>query len=538
MGGWAFFPLYIIRYSKLWRLVMVDPKLYNIKAEEKTPLVVRLIRSIKSLIQENQKLKDEIDRIKNNPKRPRLNPSIVGKFEKLLRTKKRRSPKNKQELRIHKTVKVMPMGLPNGSRILKYRDFVVQELKIQVENIKYKLAVCRTPDGKTMRAKLPSECHGHYGNKLKSYILNFHYNHHVSQRDILASFRSFGTQISSGQVSNILTKKHDGFHKEKQEILEKGLSSSEWVVVDDTGCRQEGKNGFCTHVGNDRFAFFQSSESKSRLNFLNVLQGIGPKEYCINGSFMQYLSSAQFPKEKYRLLERALGRSYENEGSFLECLKDFGITGERNIKAAKEAALIGGLAKRHGQNNKIIVSDAAGQFKIFTHAACWVHKERKINGLLPAHAAEKELLDEALEKFWNYYAELREYKENPSQDKKFALWKKFDTVFSSKYDWDELNAALEEFRKTKQELLIVLDYPHIPLNNNISERDIREVVKKRKISAGTRSRDGTICRDTFLSLKKTCGKLNVQFLDYLQDRLNGEKNIPYLPDLISAPQTL
>ena len=34
---------------------------------------------------------------------------------------------------------------------------------------------------------------------------------------------------------------------------------------------------------------------------------------------------------------------------------------------------------------------------------------------------------------------------------------------------------------------MVLSFPAIPLHNNESENDIREVVKKRKISAGTRS---------------------------------------------------
>ena len=38
----------------------------------------------------------------------------------------------------------------------------------------------------------------------------------------------------------------------------------------------------------------------------------------------------------------------------------------------------------------------------------------------------------------------------------------------------------------KEELLLVLDRPEIPLHNNLSENDIREYVKKRKISGSTR----------------------------------------------------
>ena len=85
-----------------------------------------------------------------------------------------------------------------------------------------------------------------------------------------------------------------------------------------------------------------------------------------------------------------------------------------------------------------------------------------------------------------------------------------------------------------EELLLVLDRPDIPLHNNLSERDIREYVKKRKISGSTRSDNGRRCRDTFTSLKKTCRKLGVSFWGYLNDRVSNAGEIPPLPDLIRA----
>ena len=78
----------------------------------------------------------------------------------------------------------------------------------------------------------------------------------------------------------------------------------------------------------------------------------------------------------------------------------------------------------------------------------------------------------------------------------------------------------------------MLDHPEIPLHNNLSERDIREYVKRRKISGSTRSTDGRECRDTFASLKKTCKKLKIKFWDYLCDRINRRDNIPSLSLLI------
>ncbi len=80
----------------------------------------------------------------------------------------------------------------------------------------------------------------------------------------------------------------------------------------------------------------------------------------------------------------------------------------------------------------------------------------------------------------------------------------------------------------------MLDRPDIPLHTNGSETDIREYVKKRKVSGGTRSDQGRQCRDTFASLKKTCRKLDISFWDYLTDRLGiGNKTIPPLPDIIA-----
>jgi hypothetical protein len=71
--------------------------------------------------------------------------------------------------------------------------------------------------------------------------------------------------------------------------------------------------------------------------------------------------------------------------------------------------------------------------------------------------------------------------------------------------------------RNQHELLRVLDKPYLPLHNNLSERDIRDYVKKRKISGSTRSDEGRQARDTFASLKKTCRKHGLSFWDYLKE---------------------
>jgi hypothetical protein len=87
------------------------------------------------------------------------------------------------------------------------------------------------------------------------------------------------------------------------------------------------------------------------------------------------------------------------------------------------------------------------------------------------------------------------------QYKKAAIEQSFDMLCQTESTFATLNQALKRLAKNKDELLLVLDYPEIPLHNNLSERDIREYVIKRKISSGTRSENGRRCRDTFLSLR-------------------------------------
>ena len=109
---------------------------------------------------------------------------------------------------------------------------------------------------------------------------------------------------------------------------------------------------------------------------------------------------------------------------------------------------------------------------------------------------------------------------------------RFEEIFTQKTNYQMLNLALGRIYVNKAELLLVLDRPEIPLHNNLSENDIREYVKRRKVSGSTRSELGRRCRDTFTSLKKTCRKLGVSFWEYLLDRTSRTHRIPPLPELM------
>jgi len=244
------------------------------------------------------------------------------------------------------------------------------------------------------------------------------------------------------------------------------------------------------------------------------------------------LGNAPLPKGLLAKFE-ALGEvRYENDKEWEENLQALQITEDRHIRIATEGALLGSVTE-HGFNKEtVIVSDDAGQFNLFLHALCWVHADRVIEKLVGYSDNQKEALEETRSRIWKLYTDLKEYKKSPTEEKKSHLEAWFDEIFTTQTCFASLNQALKRLHGKKAELLLVLERPEIPLHNNLSENDIREYAKRRKTSGSTRSFLGRRCRDTFVTLKKTCRKMSISFWVFINDRVSGKKAIPWLPDLI------
>jgi hypothetical protein len=428
---------------------------------------------------------------------------------------------------------ISPEHVPEGSKFKGYQDYTVQDIVFRTYNTRFRLERWQIPKGEFVLGKLPDEVVGkHYGVGLRSYVLYQYYQGHVTQPLILEQLLELGVDISAGQVNRIITEGKEGFHEEKEEILRVGLQISGHINVDDTGARHKGENGYCTHMGNELFAWFQSTDSKSRINFLKLLRG-GRTDYVINNHALDYMRAQKLPRFQLDRLGECGGSIFQDEAKWKAALESLGFTAERHIRIATEGALLGSIVHNGLINPElVIVSDDAGQFAVLLHALCWIHAERAINKLVGFTDAQREALEEIRTRIWDFYAELKAYKEEPCEEKGAELEGCFDEIFGTRTCHQSLNLALKRISKNKSELLLVLDRPDIPLHNNTSERDIREYVKKRKISGSTRSDLGRCCRDTFTSLKKTCRKLKVSFWEYLRDRVSGRNTIEPLADLM------
>jgi len=486
-------------------------------------------------------LRDEVAVLKGEKPRPKIKPSMLtqdphagagpSRGEK---SKDSGAGQDKQlkELEIHETQILQPAYIPAGSVFRGYEDYVVQGLRIKLYNIQYRRARDQTPTGASIVGELPPSVGGsHFDPVLRSYIVLQYYQQHVSQQLILKQLGEFGVQISAGQLNRLLTEGHEPFHAEKAAILRVGLAVASYIQVDDTAARHQGHNGYCTHIGNGWFAWFASTESKSRINFLELLCA-GQTDYRMNAEARAYMQHQQLPTAQRALF--AEDRVWADKRAWEAHLQALGIVTERHRRIATEGALVASLLSHGLSPELVILSDDAGQFHVagFLNALCWIHAERTIKTLLPFSDAKRAAQAAVRDQIWRFYQALKAFKRTPGEEKRLALEQRFEDIFTQQTCFQMLNLALKRLYANKKELLLVLERPEIPLHNNLSENDIRDYVKKRKISPTTRSAAGRAARDTFLSLKKTCQKLGLSFWSYLQDRLTRKNHLPPLPILI------
>jgi hypothetical protein len=524
---------------------------FEIPEAERTPVVEALLRKFAELRDENQRLREEIDRLKNIPPRPTRQPSMLSdeqppsarkdrrRQQKRLKGKKRPGSSKRQktsQLRIDETLLVTPENLPPEAVRVSYRDFIVQDLVIKGHNVCYRREVFQLPDGSYVAGQLPPEIQGHFGPQLHGHVLYQYYHNHVTQPLLLEELRELGVDISAGQIDRLLHESHQTFSEEKDGLLPAAREVSQHFHTDDTSARHRGQNGHTTVISNEFFASFVTSDSKNRINFLEILRA-PHNDYIVGEDALLYMECQGLAAKMVDRLRQSVGGeglTVVGKDAWERQLNSWRITSAEQRQLITEGALFGCLMYHDLYIHQPFLSDDAGQFKIlgYMHALCWLHAERNVARVVPMNAREHRVLEETRGEIWKYYQRLKAYRLDPTPQRRGRLERDFDRLFLQQTGFVELNEALARIHGKRDELLLVLDYPHLPLDNNLAERDLREWAKTRKISFGTRSDRGRTCRDVFLSLKNTCRKLGVSFLRYLQDRLFHRHEIPPLPDLI------
>jgi hypothetical protein len=253
---------------------------------------------------------------------------------------------------------------------------------------------------------------------------------------------------------------------------------------------------------------------KSRQDVLKAFQAVDETGllYQYNAHTLQLLEHFKIPEED----RDALSKIYEMgqivpETKFINTIKEKYITlyNKKNMfRRVWDAFALAYFYER--KILKILISDDACEYELITliQMLCWIHDGRHYKKLTPSFDYHRQILRDFLDKYWKYYHRLLDYTRNPQPELMAELENDFDSLFNPVTDYSDLNKEINRTLSNKEKLLTVLQYPFLPLHNNLSELAARRQVRKRDISLHTKTSLGTKLRDALMSITQTYLQLN------------------------------
>ena len=532
----------------------------NRKLTEVLPILFQLIER---LSQENEKLKaekqtlrDENSLLKGEQGKPKIqgnkkqNENISSEKERKKRKKKKekKSKAKKHKIKIDRieVCKVDQSKLPQDAVFKGHESTIVQEILIKTDNVEYKREVFySTFENKTYVGQLPAAVTGKFGPGVRSLVCTLKHVGNMSEPKILELLENCGIFISQSTISRILTNDESGFNKEKEDIFRAALETTPFQQIDDTTVRVNGENQYSQILCNPYYTAFFTVPHKNRLTILDILLCGKERTYIFDLNAFCLLSDLKVPKKVINQLLDLTDEREISEAKMQELLKIIFPDAKKGKNTRTRIMEAAAIASYHRQTKipvvNILLSDDAPQFKKLTaeQALCWIHEGRHYNRLSPIVPFNIDELKKFKTCFWDYYGELLKYKEKPKPETEAKLSYRFDNLFSTKTGYDALDARIEKTRNKKEELLLVLKYPWLPLHNNASELGARVEKRRQDVSLQTKSVKGTKAKDSFLTITQTAKKLGVNAYRYIYDRISKTFSMPHLADLIhqnSLPQ--
>ena len=522
--------------------------------------VGQLLNVVEALSSDNKALVDEVERLRKQleqKKKARTTADTNDEDDQKSnsdhssekRRRQRSKPNTKQasdrrpfkDLTIHKTIEcpVDPETLPPDAVRLGDEPVVIQDIDIQPRNIRFQRHVYYSAaEQKFYRGSLPSGYgNSDFGPDLRALILSLKYCGNMSEPKIREFLENFDVQVSAGSLSNILTNTAAVFEQEYHDLLTAGLSSTPYQQTDDTSARVRGESWHTHILCNPFYTAYSTRASKDRLAVLSVLQNTDDLRFLFNAETLELLQEELTVPVKWQQSIAALGEDVEFDAETLKTLLDdwFGERNKQTRTSIEHAAAI--VYYRHQTSVPVVsalVCDDAGQFKLLTDklALCWIHEGRHYERLSPIVARHEKSLDAFLERYWDYYVLLQDYRARPTKESAAKLRLEFDELFSTRTGCDALDNRIAKTAAKKAELLTVLAIPEVPLHNNASELGARVSARRRDVSLHSRSVRGARAMDIFTTLVQTSKKLGIRAYEYLRDRLSRRFQMPSLAQCI------
>lgn len=511
--------------------------------------VSKLLNVVEALTADKTALADEVERLRKlveqkkkgkttaDPQNSSDDQQSNSDHSSEKRRRKREPPNRKpaadrrsfKALTIHETIEcpVDPHTLPADAVRVADEEVVVQDIEIKPKNTRFQRHVYNSAAAeKYYRGPLPAGYErGDFSANLRALILALKYCGNMSEPKIREFLANFDVQVSAGSLSNILTNTAEVFEQEYHDVLTAGLLSTSYQQTDDTSARVCGQLWHTHILCNPFYTAYSTRPSKDRLAVLSVLQNTDDLRFRCNAETRQLLREELTIPVKWQASIAALGADVEFDAGTWKTLLD-GWFGERNRPtrtAIEHAAAI--VYYRHQCSVAVVrtlVCDDAGQFKLLTDklALCWIHGGRHYERLSPIVARHAKLLAEFVERYWDYYALLQDYRAGPTTELADHLRVQFDELFSTRTGYAALDDRIAKTEANKDALLTVLTVPEVPLHNNASELGARVSARRRDVSLHSRSERGARAMDIFTTLVQTAKKLSVSAYAYLRDRLS------------------
>jgi len=553
-----------MKYSKVQTMLKEIDQLLAVGgnfSDEALQVIERLLNAVESLCADRRALAEEVKRLRqqlNKKKKPKTtqkqtpNPQDANasdhSSEKERKAREAKPPRpnrdrrSSKELTIHeeRECPVDPSILPPDAIRVKDETKVVQDIEINPHNILFHRQVYYSPSqAKFYRGPLPPGYdQGDFSAGLRSLIVSLKYSGNMSEPKIREFLENFDVQVSSGSISNILTKSANLFEQEFDDIVMAGLASTPYQQTDDTSARVGGQFWHTHVLCNPFYAAYFTRPHKDRLTILEILQNTHALQFRL-GSETSALLRLHFdiPKKWQEKLE-ALGEQTLSKDGLGKLLDDW--FGERNQQVRTAIEQAAAIAHYRQQDSvpvvETIVCDDAGQFKLLTErlSLCWIHAGRhfkRLSPVVPRHAA---LLDSFLSKFWDYYHRLQRYRVDASDEEAARLRLEFDELFSTRTGYAALDDRIAKTAAKKEELLTVLSVPSVPLHNNASELQARVSARRRDVSLHSRSARGARAMDIFTTIVQTAKLHSVSAFEYIRDRFQRTDELPSLASRIKS----